>query len=143
MYILLHMYVSTKQKRATDKTAGNKKHRGTCATSEHLLLHKLPTLINVVCICACTHHPVWVDQAVQHEDEAVGGYGLVALDPESRRLRQLSRRSSPQLILPQVRSEQTGGGARDRRQRCHRSLTQQHLQQCYNSSKIHYIDRCT
>lgn len=64
-------------------------------------------------ICTKAYRPVWVDQAMQHEDESVRGYGLVILDPKSRRLRQLSRRPSAQLVPPQVRTEQTGREARD------------------------------
>lgn len=61
-----------------------------------------------------TYHPIWVDQPMQHENETVGGHGLVVIYPEPRRFRQLSRRSSTQLVAAKVWSEQTGGQARDR-----------------------------
>jgi len=42
---------------------------------------------------ACTHHPIRVHEAMQYEDETVGGYSLVILYPEPGRLGQLPRRS--------------------------------------------------
>lgn len=57
-----------------------------------------------------THHrPIWVHEAVQHENEAVGCHSVVILQPEPFRFGQLPRRPSALdsgRAHPKVKSEQ-------------------------------------
>lgn len=98
------MYMPCADSSSLEETEENDRHTRVLPTALGSTNHPPPP----------THQSIWGHEAMQHKDEAVGGYGVMILQAKPSGLRQLPGRPSALdsgRAHPQVSSEQTGTGS--------------------------------